>query len=113
MLFPSYYSGQGLFPQPHFEYKQTTCEQASSQLLDHINAMGYYTTYYSIGFPAFLVVVIALYLLFTGSVLASSNPNAITNPTAQAQAKHSMSVAFSKKRVLSSGALSESVFVSV
>lgn len=29
--------------------------------------MGYYTTYYAFGLPTFLVVVIALYLLFTGS----------------------------------------------
>jgi len=29
--------------------------------------MGYYTTYYAFGLPSFLVVVIALYLLFTGS----------------------------------------------
>ncbi|KAF8813914.1 hypothetical protein BYT27DRAFT_7157941 [Phlegmacium glaucopus] len=29
--------------------------------------MGYYSTYYSYGFPSFLIIVIALYLLFTGS----------------------------------------------
>ncbi|KAF9233371.1 hypothetical protein BU15DRAFT_90375 [Melanogaster broomeanus] len=29
--------------------------------------MGYYSTYYALGFPSFLVVVIALYLLFTDS----------------------------------------------
>ncbi|RDB25511.1 putative V-type proton ATPase proteolipid subunit [Hypsizygus marmoreus] len=29
--------------------------------------MGYYTSYYSYGLPSFLVVVLALYLLFTGS----------------------------------------------
>ncbi|KAH7908777.1 ATP synthase subunit C-domain-containing protein [Hygrophoropsis aurantiaca] len=29
--------------------------------------MGYYTSYYSFGLPLFLVVVVALYLLFTGS----------------------------------------------
>lgn len=28
--------------------------------------MGYYTTYYTFGLPTFLVLVIALYLLFTG-----------------------------------------------
>jgi len=31
------------------------------------NTMGYYSTYYAIGFPSFLVAVVALYLLFTGS----------------------------------------------
>ncbi|KAG5646246.1 H(+)-transporting V0 sector ATPase subunit c'' [Asterophora parasitica] len=29
--------------------------------------MGYYTSYYSYGLPTFLIIVIALYLLFTGS----------------------------------------------
>jgi len=29
--------------------------------------MGYYATYYSYGLPTFLIIVIALYLLFTGS----------------------------------------------
>jgi len=29
--------------------------------------MGYYTTYYAFGLPSFLVIIIALYLLFTGS----------------------------------------------
>lgn len=40
----------------------------------------YYTTYYSIGFPSFLIVIIALYLLFTGSFLPSSSRNTITDP---------------------------------
>jgi hypothetical protein len=35
---------------------------------DHFQTtMGYYTTYYAFGLPSFLVVVIALYLLFTGT----------------------------------------------
>ena len=42
--------------------------------------MGYYTTYYSIGLPSFLIVVIALYLLFTGWFLSNSNRSAITDP---------------------------------
>jgi len=29
--------------------------------------MGYYSYYYSLGLPSFLVLVVALYLLFTGS----------------------------------------------
>ena len=29
--------------------------------------MGYYSTYYTYGLPTFLIVVIALYLLFTGN----------------------------------------------
>lgn len=29
--------------------------------------MGYYSTYYSYGLPTFLIIVIALYLLFTGN----------------------------------------------
>lgn len=36
--------------------------------------MGYYTTYYAYGLPSFLVVVIALYLLFTGAELLCSFP---------------------------------------
>jgi hypothetical protein len=32
-----------------------------------INEMGYYSTYYTYGLPTFLIVVIALYLLFTGN----------------------------------------------
>lgn len=31
--------------------------------------MGYYTTYYAFGLPSFLVIIIALYLLFTGGLL--------------------------------------------
>ena len=31
-----------------------------------IPTMGYYTTYYTYGLPTFLIIVIALYLLFTG-----------------------------------------------
>jgi len=30
------------------------------------NDMGYYTSYYTYGLPTFVVIVIALYLLFTG-----------------------------------------------
>lgn len=36
-------------------------------LLLAIPTMGYYTTYYSYGLPTFLIIVIALYLLFTGN----------------------------------------------
>jgi len=28
--------------------------------------MGYYTKYYTLGLPSFLIITIALYLLFTG-----------------------------------------------
>jgi len=42
--------------------------------------MGYYTMYYSIGVPSFLVVLVALYLLFTGLFLSFSNYDAISDP---------------------------------
>ncbi|KAF5380514.1 hypothetical protein D9615_004746 [Tricholomella constricta] len=38
-----------------------------SQLYAHRLDMGYYTSYYSYGLPTFLIIVIALYLLFTDS----------------------------------------------
>jgi V-type H+-transporting ATPase proteolipid subunit len=33
--------------------------------------MGYYSTYYSFGLPSFIVLVIALYVLFTGLLFLS------------------------------------------
>jgi V-type H+-transporting ATPase 21kDa proteolipid subunit len=40
--------------------------------------MGYYKSYYSYGLPTFLIIVIALYLLFTGTWNLLTNYNALT-----------------------------------
>ena len=34
--------------------------------LHSASSMGYYATYYTFGLPTFVVIVVALYLLFTG-----------------------------------------------
>ena len=36
--------------------------------------MGYYTSYYGLGLPSFAVIVVALYLLFTGMYLGIPGP---------------------------------------
>lgn len=43
-------------------YSSTVTATATDIQID----MGYYTTYYAFGLPSFLVIIIALYLLFTG-----------------------------------------------
>jgi len=37
--------------------------------------MGYYTKYYTLGLPSFLIVIIALYLLFTGMYVPQYDSN--------------------------------------
>jgi hypothetical protein len=45
---------------------QTLPNTSPSPSLPH-SIMGYYGSYYSYGLPTFFIVVIALYLLFTGA----------------------------------------------
>jgi hypothetical protein len=71
--------------------------------------MGYYTTYYAFGLPSFLVVVIALYLLFTGMI----NPTEVgpeLSDSLQVRVKRSMSAGSSKKQALTRGRPPELVF---
>ena len=52
----------------------------SRQVCQNINAIGYYTTHHPTGLPSLPIVVIALYLLFTGPFLSNSNRSTITDP---------------------------------
>lgn len=73
--------------------------------------MGYYSTYYSYGLPTFLVIFIALYLLFTGTCSNTKNPQFLT--LHQTPERRSTLVAFLKNQAHMRGALLELVFASV
>ena len=61
-------------------------------------------SYYMYGLPTFIVIVIALYLLFTGKCSPSLRFAAgFTDMTVQVRVKLSMSVGSSKRRVLMRG----------
>lgn len=53
---------------PHAKYTPTAlvAKFSPSKLYTPQTDMGYYTSYYSYGLPTFIIIVIALYLLFTG-----------------------------------------------
>ena len=64
--------------------------------------MGYFYLYYAFGLPTFLVIIIALYLLFTGtSHLSHFVRKSLT--VAQARVKRSMSVGSWKSQVRTCG----------
>ena len=112
-FFPFVPSGQGLFPQPQCEYKQTTAPTSLPVTRPHQHN-GVLHDVLLHRFPCFSRHGHCSLPLIHRSVPSSPNSAlSLTRMTPQAQVKHSMSVAFSKKRVLSSGDLSESDFVSV
>lgn len=50
-----------------FTYHRDT--QSNGGAKKEVLSMGFYTAYYAVGFPTFLVVLVTLYLLFTGKSL--------------------------------------------
>ena len=106
------YCGTGAISHSHIEYKQTTAPTSLPVTRPHqhngvlhdvlLHRFPYFSRHGHCSLP-----------LIHRSVPSSPNSMlSLTRLTPQARVKHSMSVAFSKKRVLLSGALSESVFVS-
>ena len=69
-------------------------------------------SYYSYGLSSFLVIVIALYLLFTGAFNTNSLASALANDTGydQVPERHSMLVVSWKNQVRTPGEQRESVF---
>ena len=67
--------------------------------------MGYYTTYYTFGLPSFLVITIALYLLFTGALLTriSVSNYWAQEVTTQARERRSMLASFWRNQARSYG----------
>jgi hypothetical protein len=64
-------------------------------------SMGLLTYYYTLGAPASLVTLVALYLLFTGPHACSAEPRSPADMTTGAQglARRSMSAGSSRRRV--------------
>ena len=73
--------------------------------------MGYYSTYYSYGLPTFLVIIIALYLLFTGTFSNIENPQFLN--LYQTPERRSTLVASLKNQAHMRGVLLELAFASV